>query len=56
MSVTYLESRNAHAGHEVLRSGVVICYRNGRQFGRAVQDGLMHCCPVCRDQVYTFAS
>ena len=56
MSVTHLETRNVRTGHEVLRTGVVICYMNGRQFGRAVPDGLRHCCPSCGDQVYTFAS
>lgn len=56
MSVTYVETRNARAGHEVLRTGVVICYAHGRQFGHAVKDGLRHCCPTCGDQVYTFAS
>jgi hypothetical protein len=56
MSVTHLETRNVRTGHEVLRTGVVICYMNGRQFGKAVQEGLRHCCPSCGDQVYTYAS
>jgi hypothetical protein len=56
MSLTYMESRNATAGHEVLRgSGIVICYRQGRQFGRPVADDLLHRCPFCSEQVYTFA-
>lgn len=57
MSVTYLEERNTHAGHEVLHSGgVVICYREGRRFGRALERDRRHVCPFCEEQVFTFAS
>ncbi|MCX6431442.1 MAG: hypothetical protein NTX29_01175 [Actinobacteria bacterium] len=57
MSVTYLERRNTRSGHEVLRnSGVVICYEQGGQFGKAVARQLLHSCPFCEEQVFTFAS
>ena len=57
MSVTYLERRNTRSGHEVLRnSGVVICYEQGGQFGKAIARQLLHSCPFCAEQVYTFAS
>lgn len=55
MSVTYLEERNTRAGHEVLRTGVVICYRQERRFGKAVPRELKHVCPFCEEQVFTFA-
>lgn len=56
MSITYGETRNKRAGHEVLRnSGVIICYLEGRQVGHPVRNGHRHECPFCQHQVFTFA-
>lgn len=56
MSVSYVETRNALVGHDVLRTGVVICHARDGQFGMAVHRGLASHCPFCDDRIFAYAT